>query len=275
MDNIVDESPLENAIKLAINTFKEKSKDNLNFLFIITSKDLKERNENLEKIIKDFFNNEIVVLSFFLTEEKLSIKKRLYDENEKPVNKNMQNLFKISSYLDNEDPFIKFLVLKKWEIPKTGKTKLFIEINIQNLAEIIELFNEAIVGLNNLFMKEIKENPNSLINIITNTVIDSMTQELIDEFSPVKQVGKTCYANAIAVALTMLSNKILVGNHFNYEKIRNIIIQKKTENKYKYKSTFNILNRFLKDCKKNIKLNVKKSPKIKQEMLLMKLGHVL
>ena len=169
MDNIVDESPLENAIKLAINTFKEKSKDNLNFLFIITSKDLKDRNENLEKIIKDFFNNEIVVLSFFLTEEKLSIKKRLYDENERPVNKNMQNLFKISSYLDNEDPFIKFLVLKKWEIPKTGKTKLFIEINIQNLAEIIDLFNEAIVGLNNLFMKEIKENPNSLINLITNT----------------------------------------------------------------------------------------------------------
>ena len=56
----------------------------------------------------------------------------------------------------------------------------------------------------------------------------------------------------------MLSNKILVGNHFNYEKIRNIIIQKKTENKYKCKSTFNILNRFLKDCKKKYKIKCKK-----------------
>ena len=131
---------------------------------------------------------------------------------------------------------------------------------IQNFYSFIDLFNQIISGLKNLSLNDIAGTDNdnqtsSLINIITDTVIDSMTQELIDEFKAVKQEGPTCYANAIAVGLFMLSNKIL-EKKYDYKKIRNIVIKKNSQ--YKEGNTFKILNIFLDKYKKRFKIKCKK-----------------
>lgn len=68
MDNIIDKSPLENAIHLAIETFIEK---NFNFLFIITSRDIKNSN-NLNEIINKKRDKNTIILTFFLTDKKIN-----------------------------------------------------------------------------------------------------------------------------------------------------------------------------------------------------------
>ena len=259
---IFGNNSLETSINLALNTFKEKSKDNFNYLFIIScGKEYTENNnEFIEKINNDK-DNDVIIMTIYLTEKKLQKEKQLYDENMNYSDENGKFLFKLSSFLDNVDPFIKFLSKENWDIPKNGLTKLFFEMNgIQNFYPIIDLFNEIIFGLNNLSLNDIAGNDNandtnSLINIITDTVIDSMTQDLIDEFKAIKQEGETCYANAIAVGLYMLSDKILEKN-YDYKKLRNIIIKKKSQ--YKKSNTFNILNIFLSQYKKRFKIKCKK-----------------
>jgi hypothetical protein len=82
-----------------------------------------------------------------------------------------------------------------------------------------------------------------------------MNQELIDEFKAIEQKGNTCYANAIAVAIFMLSDKICGRKKLNYNKIRNQVIDKKKE--CRKSSTFNILNLFLKEKKEEYKIECK------------------
>ena len=214
---IYGNSSLETAMNLAINTFKEKSKDNYNFLFVISGGDLKINQSDIQRIQNDSLDSNIIIWTFFLTDNKNKIKNKLYDD-EHPI-KNAQNLFEVTTTLSNVDPFIKFLA-KKYDIPDSGNTKLFVEVNKENLISIIDLFNEATIELNNLYIKEIRDDPKSLINLISNTIIDSMTQEIMDKFEPLRQAGKTCYANAISAALFMLSNKLLGKRKFSIEKLK-------------------------------------------------------
>ena len=261
-EHLFGNDSLETSINLALNTFKEKSKNNFNFLFIIScGKEFTEKNNEFIKKIKNDKDRHAIIMTFFLTEKKLQKEKQLYDKNMNYSNENGKFLFKLSSLLKNSDPFIKFLLKENWDIPKNGLTKLFFEMNgIQNFYSFIDLFNEIISGLKNLSLNDIAGTDNdnqtsSLINIITDTVIDSMTQELIDEFKAVKQEGPTCYANAIAVGLFMLSNKIL-EKKYDYKKIRNIVIKKNSQ--YKEGNTFKILNIFLDKYKKRFKIKCKK-----------------
>lgn len=214
---IYGKSSLETAMNLAINTFKEKSKDNYNFLFVISGGDLKINQSDIQRIQNDSLDSNIIIWTFFLIDNKNKIKNKLYDD-EHPI-KNAKNLFEVTSTLSNVDPFIKFLA-KKYDIPDSGNTKLFVVVNKENLLSIIDLFNEATIELNNLYIKEIRDDPNSLINLISNTIIDSMTQEIMDKFEPLRQAGKTCYANAISAALFMLSNKLLGKRKFSIEKLK-------------------------------------------------------
>lgn len=261
-EHLFGNDSLETSINLALNTFKEKSKNNFNFLFIIScGKEYTEKNNEFIKKINNDKDNDVIIMTFFLTEKKLQKEKQLYDENMNYSNENGKFLFNLSTLLENSDPFIKFLSKENWDIPKNGLTKLFFEMNgIQNFYSFIDLFNQIISGLKNLSLNDIAGTDNdnqtsSLINIITDTVIDSMTQELIDEFKAVKQEGPTCYANAIAVGLFMLSDKIL-EKKYDYKKIRNRVIEKKSQ--YRKGNTFKILNMFLDKYKETFKIKCKK-----------------
>ena len=257
-DYIFGNSSSEKAINLAINTFKKKSKDNFNFLLIISdgSLNISNKNDFIKKVKEEALDNHIIILTVYLAPNKIPKEKTLYDKVPRHLSDNPKNLFELSSTLNYDDPFSRFLVSQKWNLPTSGEFNLFLEVNNkQNLIQLIDLLNEAVFGLNNLFNKEISENPNSLIHQIANTVIDTMNQELIDEFKAIEQKGNTCYANAISVAMFMLSDKICGRKKLNYNKIRNQVIVKKKE--YRKSSTFNILNLFLKEKKEEYKIECK------------------
>lgn len=257
-NHIFGHSSLEKSIKIAFNTFKQKSINNFNFLLIISDGNLNDsdRYTFIEKIKEEASNNDVIIITVYLSPDKVQREKTLYDRAPAHLSNNAKNLFELSSSLFYDDPFVRFLVSQNWNLPTNGYCNLFLEVNnIQNLLQLIDLLNEAVFGLNNLFNKEITENPRSLMHDIANVVLDTMNQEIIDEFKAIKQEEETCYANAIAVALFMLSSKIYGRQKLNYNKIRRLVIDLKKEKKKK--STFNILNLFLHEKKEEYKIECK------------------
>lgn len=171
-------TPLYTALNIAFDNFKKQSNENnKKFLFIISDGELNDVDKNVDyisEITKKAKENKVTIISIFLTSNSIPKAEKLYDSCQSHFTKGSKDLFLMSSTLTYENPVIKFLIQKGWDIPSSGECKLFVEINnSQNLNKFIDIINEAIGELNNKNNIEIAKNPNSLINLLSSTKIDN------------------------------------------------------------------------------------------------------
>ena len=248
-DYIYGNTPLYTALNLSFFNFQTQShKDNNKYIFIISDGELNDVDKNFDyitEIREKAENNEIMIISIFLTSSNIPYKSKLYDTIQSHFTKGAQDLFLMSSTLDYQHPIIKFFIQKGWDIPRSGGCKLFVEINnSKNLNEFIDLFNEAISMFNLKYNYNSKENPNSLMNLLSLTSInDYVNSNVINKFNAKEQIGGTCYANAISAGICLSSAKVIGRPKLDFFDIRQKIIDK--YDKGEGGDTFGILNEYL------------------------------
>ena len=72
-----------------------------------------------------------------------------------------------------------------------------------------------------------KENPNSLMNLLSSTSInDYVNSNVINKFKAKEQIGETCYANAISAGICLSSAKVIGRPKLDFFEIRQKIIDK-------------------------------------------------
>ena len=247
-DYIYGGTPLYKAITLSFQNFKNQShKNNHKYIFIISDGELNDVDKNFDyirEIRQKAEKDEIIIISIFLTSKKIPYEEKLYDKYQNHFTKGSSDLFYMSSTLDYQHPIIQFFILKGWDIPLSGECKLFVEINnSKNLNKFIDLLNEAIGLFNFKTNSNIKENPRSLMNLLSSTSINNyVNSEVINKFEAKKQNKGTCYANAISAAICISSAKIIGRPPLDFFHIREILI-----NKYGFNGayTFRVLDEFL------------------------------
>ena len=229
---IYGDTPLYTALNLAFDNFKTQSNGSYNkFLFILSDGELTDvdRNSNyIEKITQKAEDLKVTIISIFLTSNKIPKEEVLYDNYQSHFTQGSKDLFLMSSTLNYENPVIKFLIQKGWDIPASGECKLFIEINnSQNLNKFIDLMNEAVGELNNRNNIEIAKNPNSLVNLLSSTMAnDYVNSSVINKFTPNDQEGGTCYANATAASICFASARVLGRPKLDFHTVLKKIVDK-------------------------------------------------
>ena len=230
---IYGNTPLYTAFNISFDNFKKQSNNNINkYLFIISDGELNDITKNFDYIkeIRDkATNNNIIVISIFLTANGIPKCETFYDEVQPHFTNGSKDLFLMSTTLTYEHPIIKFFIKKGWNIPISGECKLFVEIsNSKNLGEFINLVNEAIGELNYKNNIEKIENPISLINLIASTKLDYYVNSNINETKAGDQGNKkTCYSNAMAATICLASARVYTRKPLEFLDVRN-----KLENKY-------------------------------------------
>ena len=227
---IYGNTPLYTALNNAFDNFKNQSSDNnYKYLFIISDGELNDIQKNFDyigEIRKKAEDNNIIIVSIFLTSNSIPKEEILYDIPQSHFTTGSKDLFLMSSFLTYEHPIIKFFIQKGWNIPVSGGCKLFVEINnSQNLNKFIDILNEAIGELNYRNNQEIIQNPNSLINLLSSTVIDNyVNSEVINKFQAKEQKGGTCYANAISAVICLASARVYGREKLDFFEVRKKII---------------------------------------------------
>ena len=251
-DYIYGNTPLYTALNSSFDNFKNQSSDNNHkYLFIISDGELNDIEKNFDyigEIRKKAENNNIIIVSIFLTSNSIPKEEILYDIPQSHFTSGSKDLFLMSTSLTYEHPIIKFFIQKGWNIPVSGECKLFVEINnSQNLNKFIDILNEAIGEVNNRNNQEIIKNPNSLINLLSSTVIDNyVNSDVINKFKAKEQIGGTCYANAIAAAICLASARVYGRPKLDFFEVRKKIIDIYGD---KGGNTFQILKEYLHNYK--------------------------
>ena len=253
-DYIYGDTPLYKALSLSFYNFKIQSdKDNNKYIFIISDGELNDVNKKtfdyINEIRQKAEQDKIIIISIFLTSKKIPYEEKLYDEFQKHFTYGSKDLFLMSSKLDYQNPIIKFFIEKGWDIPVSGECKLFVEVNnSKNLNKFIELFNEGIGLFNFQYNSNSKENPRSLMNLLSLTSINNYVHSnIINQFKAKNQGNEgTCYAHAISAAICLSSAKVLGRPKLDFFEIK-----KKLIDKYGINGgyTFNILKEFLPNYK--------------------------
>ena len=231
-DYIYGNTPLYTAVNLAFENFKKQSSEKNNkILFIISDGELNDVDNNVDyigEITRKARENNVIIISIFLTSNNTPKPEKLYDTCQSHFTKGSKDLFLMSSTLIYDNPVIKFLIQKGWDIPTSGECKLFVEINnSQNLTNFIDIINEAIGELNNKNNIEIAKNPNSLINLLSSTAVnDYVNSQVINKFEAKSQKGGTCYANAVAAGILLASARVLGRPKLDFFELRNKLINK-------------------------------------------------
>ena len=231
---IYGDTPLYTTLNLAFYNLRIQSdKNNNKYIFIFSDGELTDADSEIDYISKIREYSEgcnITIISIFLTTNNIN-EETLYDEIQSHFTHGSKDLFLMSSTLNYENPVIKFLIQKGWNVPISGECKLFVEVNnSQNLNKFIDLINEAIGELNIRNNKENPKNPNSLINLLSSTFInDYINSEDINKFKVNRQTLGTCYANAISASICISSARVWGRPKLNFK-----VVLKKIIDKYGY-----------------------------------------
>ena len=229
---IYGSTPLYTALNISFDNFKKQSSNNNNkFLFIISDGELNDIKKNFDyigEIRKKATDNNVTVISIFLTKNNIPKVQTFYDEVQTHFTGGSKDLFLMSSTLTYEHQIIKFFINRGWNIPNSGECKLFIEINnSQNLNDFIDLMNEAIGELNYKNNAESIENPYSLANLLASTEVSYYVNSNINQNKAQNQgETKTCYANAVATTICLASARVWGRETLKFFDVREKLINK-------------------------------------------------
>ena len=118
---IYGNTPLYTALNFSFDNFKKQSNEHKEkILFIISDGDLNDVSMNIDyigEIRKKSKENDVTIVTIFLTSEPIPKEKILYDSLQNHFTKGSKDLFLMSSSLTYDHPTIKFLIQNGWDIP--------------------------------------------------------------------------------------------------------------------------------------------------------------
>ena len=207
----IKKSSIYSSLNEVLNVFTESGNESkLKYIIIISDGIVKDNFKDIQNIINKAKKNNITIITILLS-EKIN-QKKIYSEFPKHLNKNVKNLFDITSKVDNKNPFVRHFIKKDWDFPEENLGTLFFEANINDMYN--KNFTDGIKKVDNSFY-EIKIQDLNLKNII----------HFKFKFQTKNQIFGTCWANAYAAAI-VLANKRVIGRSIEtFETYRENIIK--------------------------------------------------
>ena len=206
------------SIYSSLNKIFELFNDSVNnskfkYIIIISDGIIKENSYELRNLISKAKKNNIIVITIVLTKDKNIKRKIFYDEFPEHLNKNLKNLFDISSKVDYNNPFARQFIKKNWDFPKEGQGTLLFEANIEDM-------NNP-----NYFVNDFKKTQNEEYEIKIDQVNLKNIIHFKFKFNTKNQIFGTCWANAYSEAIILANKRILGRKIETFETYRENIIK--------------------------------------------------
>ncbi|CAF4555109.1 unnamed protein product, partial [Rotaria sp. Silwood2] len=191
---IYGSTPMCEALTYALKIFSS-STDQLKVLFLIS--DGKSTDGDPVRFAKQLHDNNVIVFSCLLTSENISHPRRLYYEPDGRWTEAQQQMFQLSSTVENTHSAMSILLEQKWELPASGHSRLFIQANHP---DVINEYSNLV--------QQITERNDILLNIIGRVSLDMYINVANSGFEPKLQRGGTCYAYAVAAVFHLAMRRI-------------------------------------------------------------------
>ena len=142
-------------------------------------------------------DNNVLVFACLLTSQNIAHPRQLYYECDPNWTKAQQQMFELSSTVENSHSAMSILLEQHWELPASGHSRLFIQANHP---DVIKEFSNVI--------QYIAENNDVLMNMIGRVSLDRYINAAISTFETKLQKGGTCYAHAVATVFHLAMRRI-------------------------------------------------------------------
>ena len=143
----------------------------------------------------------VTIATCFLTSDDIDNSQRLYYEAD-PSWKSKDGrrvLFEMSSTMKNTHTPISYLVDANWELPPSGKSRLFIQANS---LDVVNEFCKIVVS-------QMTESCDALVHLLERVPLATYINQRNAGFEPKQQEKATCYANAIAAVFHLAMHRIV------------------------------------------------------------------
>ena len=107
-------------------------------------------------------------------------------------------LFEMSSTMPNTHTPISYLTDANWTLPAAGESRLFVQANS---LDVVDEFCKIVVS-------QMTEPCDALVDILEKVDLATYINQVNADFEPKKQIGGTCYANAIGAVFHMAMHRI-------------------------------------------------------------------
>ena len=189
---------------------KSNTKSKFNYIIIITDGKIKENSYNMHKIVNKAKEDNITIITILLKKDKNGIRKKFYTEFPKDMDKNLKNLFDVSSKVNYRNPLARQFIKKNWDFPKDKEGTLLFETNLENLKEFADNF------------KKTKDEDYEII------IDDLNLKNYVHfkfKFHTKNQIFGTCWANAYSEAIFLANKRVLGRKIKSYETYRENLIK--------------------------------------------------
>ena len=182
------------ALSDALDIFRS-STDPSKVLFIFS--DGESTDGDPAQFAEQLHKNKVMVFSCLLTSENISHARRLHYELDVSWTKAQQQMFQLSSTVENTHSAMSVLLEQGWELPASGHSRLFIQAN-----------HPDVINEYSSLVQQLTRKNNALLNIIGRVSLDIYVNAAISSFEPRLQRGGTCYAHAVAAVFHLAMQRI-------------------------------------------------------------------
>ena len=186
------------------------TKSKYNYIIILTDGTIKEKSYNLHNLISKAKENNITIITILLKKEKNIIRKKFYTEFPKDMDKNLKNLFDVSSKVNYKNPLARQFIKKNWDFPKESEGTLLFESNLEDLKEFTDNF------------KKTRDEDYEII------IDDFNLKNFVHfkfKFDTKNQIFGTCWANAYSEAIFLANKRVLGRKTESFETYRENLIK--------------------------------------------------
>ena len=198
---IYNDTPLCNCLEKGLNFLSGKNNNSNKVLIIIS--DGQSTDGNPTEIYNKYKNksNNLFIVGGYISSTYVQNEKTLFD-NLSTSDRGAKQLFDLSSEVDTDSVAFDYLRYKGWDIPLSGKCKLFIQMNnSDNMNDFLEFLNKFLDGTEDV-----------LGDVLGKIELKELTGKNISKFEVTKQTIGNCYLHATRNIIRMARARIYPTN---------------------------------------------------------------
>ena len=216
---IYGRTPMVKALRDAKEIFDADTNSGINPKILFILSDGYSTDGDPTCIAQKMKSSNVIVVTCYLTSEPIPNfnPKCLVDEEDHSWSEGARTLYRMSSTMPNTNAPITHLIDYGWELPLSGECRLFLRANS---LDIVEEFCKVAVS-------QLTHGTDALVHMLGRLSLTEYINQTNDDFKAQQQIGKTCYANAIATVFHLAMHRIAdrEGGIPGFKAIRSRIIR--------------------------------------------------
>ena len=209
---IFGRTPMCKALGDAQAVFQNRNIIKKKVLFILSDGDSTDGDPR--PISEELHRSNITIVTCFLTSDEIDNPRQLlYEPDPKWRSGDGRSvLFEMSSTMPNTHTPISYLTDANWTLAAAGESRLFVQANS---LDVVDEFCKIVVS-------QMTEPCDAIVDILEKVDLATYINQVNADFEPKKQIGGTCYANAIGAVFHMAMHRIRgrEGGYPDFYKLR-------------------------------------------------------